>query len=304
MREVIRNFMADFDLTMGLAGCREVAEIGLECLARWSDRARHRPGGAGRSGVRRSRRGREDHPRRQRALPGPHPYADPARVRRGRPLREPAVAERREPPRSKQARSHPPTRRDPDHPDAAPGPALPPRLGTFTPANLTIRLRRDGRVVSARPRFPAAPGPSAGPPSLEVSPYTVAEDPGYRAPTSGNLGGWYRALDLSAGPVRLHDGLLSRDGWYLLDDSHGAHPVRGASRAAAATLRCLPGRLLLRLRPRLPARPRRPAPADRTGARPPARHSASGSRATSPTASRTTRRCWPASAPSASRWMC
>jgi lactate 2-monooxygenase len=34
VREVIRNFMADFDLTMGLAGCREVAEIGPECLAR------------------------------------------------------------------------------------------------------------------------------------------------------------------------------------------------------------------------------------------------------------------------------
>ena len=34
VREVIRNFTADFDLTMGLAGCREVAEIGPECLAR------------------------------------------------------------------------------------------------------------------------------------------------------------------------------------------------------------------------------------------------------------------------------
>ena len=34
MREVLRNFMADFDLTMGLAGCRSVAEIGPDCLAR------------------------------------------------------------------------------------------------------------------------------------------------------------------------------------------------------------------------------------------------------------------------------
>jgi lactate 2-monooxygenase len=32
--EVIENFMADFDLTMGLAGCRSVAEIGPEALAR------------------------------------------------------------------------------------------------------------------------------------------------------------------------------------------------------------------------------------------------------------------------------
>jgi lactate 2-monooxygenase len=34
VREVIENFMADFDLTMGLAGCRSVAEIGREALAR------------------------------------------------------------------------------------------------------------------------------------------------------------------------------------------------------------------------------------------------------------------------------
>jgi lactate 2-monooxygenase len=34
VREVIRNFVADFDLTMGLAGCRSVAEIGPESLVR------------------------------------------------------------------------------------------------------------------------------------------------------------------------------------------------------------------------------------------------------------------------------
>ena len=33
VREVIENFMADFDLTLGLAGCRSVAEIGREALA-------------------------------------------------------------------------------------------------------------------------------------------------------------------------------------------------------------------------------------------------------------------------------
>jgi lactate 2-monooxygenase len=33
VREVIENFMADFDLTMGLAGCRSVGEIGREALA-------------------------------------------------------------------------------------------------------------------------------------------------------------------------------------------------------------------------------------------------------------------------------
>jgi lactate 2-monooxygenase len=33
VREVIENFNADFDLTMGLAGCRSIAEIGPESLA-------------------------------------------------------------------------------------------------------------------------------------------------------------------------------------------------------------------------------------------------------------------------------
>jgi lactate 2-monooxygenase len=34
VREVIENFMADFDLTMGLAGCRSVGEIGREALVK------------------------------------------------------------------------------------------------------------------------------------------------------------------------------------------------------------------------------------------------------------------------------
>jgi lactate 2-monooxygenase len=34
VREVVTNFIADFDLTMGLAGCRSVAEIGPEALVR------------------------------------------------------------------------------------------------------------------------------------------------------------------------------------------------------------------------------------------------------------------------------
>ncbi len=34
VQEVIRNFMADFDLTMGLAGCRSVAEIDASMIAR------------------------------------------------------------------------------------------------------------------------------------------------------------------------------------------------------------------------------------------------------------------------------
>ncbi|MGI4792417.1 MAG: TIM-barrel domain-containing protein [Janthinobacterium lividum] len=46
---------------------------------------------------------------------------------------------------------------------------------------------------------------------------TVAWTPG--APNPGNLGGTIRTLDGADGPVDLGQGLLSRDGWYLLDDS-------------------------------------------------------------------------------------
>jgi lactate 2-monooxygenase len=34
VREVLQNFKADFDLTMGLAGCRSVSEIGPDALVR------------------------------------------------------------------------------------------------------------------------------------------------------------------------------------------------------------------------------------------------------------------------------
>ena len=33
VREVIQNFVADFDLTLGLAGCASPTEIGVESLA-------------------------------------------------------------------------------------------------------------------------------------------------------------------------------------------------------------------------------------------------------------------------------
>jgi Glycosyl hydrolases family 31/Domain of unknown function (DUF5110) len=38
-------------------------------------------------------------------------------------------------------------------------------------------------------------------------------------PSPGNLGGWYRGLDGIGDAIPLHDGILSRAGWYLLDDS-------------------------------------------------------------------------------------
>ncbi|MCP2257789.1 Glycosyl hydrolases family 31 [Streptoalloteichus tenebrarius] len=72
----------------------------------------------------------------------------------------------------------------------------------FGPDNLSVDLTAGDRAVTARPSF--ADGTGAG------------------APSPGNLGGWRRSLDLASGPVPLHDGLLSREGWYLLDDSRTA----------------------------------------------------------------------------------
>ena len=89
--------------------------------------------------------------------------------------------------------------------------------GPFAPATLSVLLA-DGRT--GRPRFPA-PIKYVGPPSSKslASTAYVRAAPDYKLPTSGNLGGWYRALDGTSGPVHLHDGLLDTRGWYLLDDS-------------------------------------------------------------------------------------
>jgi alpha-glucosidase (family GH31 glycosyl hydrolase) len=52
---------------------------------------------------------------------------------------------------------------------------------------------------------------------------TVEPRPG---PNPAPLGGWRRALDHTDGPVALHEGMLSRAGWYLLDDSESALGTR------------------------------------------------------------------------------
>jgi hypothetical protein len=64
--------------------------------------------------------------------------------------------------------------------------------GPFDASNLALRLR--GRKSVFHPTFDGG-------------------DP------ARNLGGWYRGLDNQTGPVALHGGLLSRDGWFLLDDT-------------------------------------------------------------------------------------
>src|SRR4051794_33474928 len=71
-------------------------------------------------------------------------------------------------------------------------------------SRLTLRWRRGSRpftasnlsVVVGRRTLHPATGPNPSP-----------------------LGGWRRSLDLVDGPRPLHEGVLSREGWYLLDDS-------------------------------------------------------------------------------------
>ncbi|MFL6053025.1 MAG: TIM-barrel domain-containing protein [Actinoallomurus sp.] len=72
--------------------------------------------------------------------------------------------------------------------------------GAITAANTTVELTVAGRGTAVHPAFGAPAHPDA-------------------------LGGWYRGLDYypgQAGPVdqiKLHQGLLDRSGWYLLDDT-------------------------------------------------------------------------------------
>jgi hypothetical protein len=64
--------------------------------------------------------------------------------------------------------------------------------GPFAPQNLSVELSAGGNAITAQPDWMTSPD---------------------------NLGGWQRGLDNKQDPVPLHDGLLSRTGWYLLDDT-------------------------------------------------------------------------------------
>jgi hypothetical protein len=52
--------------------------------------------------------------------------------------------------------------------------------------------------------------------TVKIGKRAVHPEPG---PSQSPLGGWRRSLDLVDGPRPLHEGVLSREGWYLLDDS-------------------------------------------------------------------------------------
>ena len=73
--------------------------------------------------------------------------------------------------------------------------------GPFTARNLELVFTVDGRRSTVHP--------------------SAAE-------SGDNLGGWRRALDLLDAPVPLNDGLLSRSGWYVLDDTSTVLLTRGS----------------------------------------------------------------------------
>lgn len=67
--------------------------------------------------------------------------------------------------------------------------------GSFNAGNLWIELQSGSTDVKARPDWSFKPQP-------------------------GNLGGWRRGLDNEKDPQPLHEGVLSRAGWYLLNDTN------------------------------------------------------------------------------------
>lgn len=95
-----------------------------------------------------------------------------------------------------------------------------PAAARLTDETLHAQVLRSGEWIDVHPRW-ERPGYTAPIESLGMAGYLgggVPKTDGAPA-TGGNLGGWLRGLDTQFGPVLLHDGLVSRDGWVFLDDS-------------------------------------------------------------------------------------
>jgi hypothetical protein len=90
--------------------------------------------------------------------------------------------------------------------------------GPFTAQNLRLKIQTPTMTRRVRPSFATVP-PPAPPDSSAPLVAPQVPDPDPSPVTAGNLGGWYRGLDTQSGPIALHDGILSTDGWYLLDDT-------------------------------------------------------------------------------------
>jgi hypothetical protein len=80
-----------------------------------------------------------------------------------------------------------------------------------------VRVIRTSRLVL---RWTRGDGP-VGDGDLRVRTAGTGLEPAL-GPNPAPLGGWRRSLDHVDGPVPLHEGMLSRAGWYLLDDTETA----------------------------------------------------------------------------------
>jgi hypothetical protein len=84
-------------------------------------------------------------------------------------------------------------------------------------------VRRGERIISTSRltlRWKRGSGPfRAGTLSVRTGGRVLRPRPG---PNPAPLGGWRRSLDLVDGPVPLHEGMLSRAGWAIVDDSRTA----------------------------------------------------------------------------------
>lgn len=95
--------------------------------------------------------------------------------------------------------------------------------GPFGDGNLKISFNDGAKQNSVSPRWLPS-GYTPDPSSWGALGYlkNVSSDSHNTPRTTGNLGGWYRSLDSQSDAVPLHDGLLSRDGYYFIDDSKSA----------------------------------------------------------------------------------
>lgn len=87
-------------------------------------------------------------------------------------------------------------------------------------ARFTTRVARGDRIIRTRRitlRWRRGSGPlDEGDLRVRVGRRILRPKAG---PNPQPVGGWRRSLDLVDGPVPLHEGVLSRAGWYVLDDS-------------------------------------------------------------------------------------
>jgi len=95
--------------------------------------------------------------------------------------------------------------------------------GPFNDKNLTIKFNDGARQITASPTWLSA-GYTPDPTNFGLPGYlkNVSAEANNAPRTSGNLGGWHRSLDSQSDAVPLHDGLLSRDGYYFIDDTKSA----------------------------------------------------------------------------------